>query len=288
MKAKVPLVAVLALLVSVSAISASALSQDTVTYLLDQYQQTKDEVLEMASYLMSLNSTVAGCKMALDSLNSTIEKADSLAEQAESYLNSSDFVKASVYALRALNTLTPAYMRLSKCISMNLTNVTANATMNRTSMMNRTRMVNATMNCTYGNPAAFAKRAEVLLERLERILERAKASGANTSELEAKIDQLMEEIKSINSTDPCEAMKLLTEIRSELTAIMSEYNSLGKAVRHGPSHLNHTAGEHGNPTNGSVRGTSTGRHSGEKHSDKGHHSGEGHRAGEGHRGGRKD
>ncbi len=282
MKMRFEVALALLLLVPASLLSTSALSQEAVSYLLGQYHQTREEILEMSFYLNQINSTAGVCGAALRSLNGTLERASELASQAEFYIKS-DLVKASVLALRALNTLTPLYLKLSKCISLTLTSAPIlNATVNRTT--NRTMTMNATVSCARGiSPYAFVKRAEVLLNRLERALKRAEAVGLNTSEFSYKISELMAEINSINSTNSCEMIRLINKIKEELNSLVEEYKSFHPHERHGhlnQTHLNQTTGyrshEHGHgKTTTSKAQTTTSRghggHSGGSHRDRGKH-----------------
>ncbi|GEM_PF-2950520 len=146
-----------ALLIGILAviIPVAATNQDVVQALIGVYTQAKEDLLGTMS---SIDASNPECANALQMVNETLSKADSLIESAETSMSVGNYRQAESLVIRAINMIGDAYQMLYKCGiaetgSIDMVNATVMGQLNRTQMllskvMNAVMRANATVNIT--------------------------------------------------------------------------------------------------------------------------------------------
>ena len=198
-----------ALLIGILAvvIPVAATSQDVVQTLIGVYNQAKEDLLGTAS---AVNSTNPECSNALQMINETLSKADSLIESAQTSMNVGNYRQAESLVLRAINMVGNAYQALYRCgvdeNSMNAINSTVIGQLNRTQMMlskvmSTVMRANSTVNVT--PVMEHLREAERLMKRVTLLLSQNKTDEAMDLmvKVEAKIRESYKAMERITERE---------------------------------------------------------------------------------------
>ena len=164
-----------ALLIGILAVvvPVAATSQDVVQALMGIYTQAKEDLLGTVS---SINTTNPECMNALQVVNETLSKADSLLESAQTSMSVGNYRQAESLVMRAINMIGDAYQNLYRCGITEAAegiNATAMGQLNRTRMllskvMDAVVRANATVNVT--PVMEHLREAERLMQRANSLL----------------------------------------------------------------------------------------------------------------------
>jgi len=213
--------AIAALVLSLSLVAAAAVPTEltlasgaggtTAEYLLDLYNATRARLLEIASMVEGAqvqvdvevnasfnlsaapsstnatsatgNYTHAACANLMSLVEASIARGDELASQARAALEAGDYRGAASLALRAINSLTPAFVHVTICLNWNL----------RSAGGGNQTQVNAT-SPSHVPPGLMAAvtRHELRLSRLMAAAQAAEDAGMNVSGVEDFLEQAEE------------------------------------------------------------------------------------------------
>ncbi len=194
-----------ALLIGILAVvvPVGATNQDVVQALIGIYTQAKDDLIGTASSL-SMDNTNPECASALQAVNKTLSKTDSLIKSAEASLSVGNYHQAESLVIRAINMIGGAYQILYTCgiaegSAAEAVNTTAMGQLNRTQMlllkvMNAVRKANTTVNVTL--VMEHLREAERLMQRINLLLMQNRTSEAVSLMVKVEI-QIREAYKAM-------------------------------------------------------------------------------------------
>ena len=155
----------------------------TAEYLLELYYDSRERLEGLLNTSESANVTSNVTSEACDQLSvviaSAIAAGDELAEQAQAALDAGNEKEAEVLALRAINSLTRAFVLATRCLGISELgeNKTAGPPLAPPGLM------------------AAILRHEVRLNRLRAVVDSAEAAGMNVSEARALLDQAEQKLQ---------------------------------------------------------------------------------------------
>ena len=156
----------------------------TAEYLLELYYNSRERLegllnlSESVNVTSSTNITGEACDQLSVVIASAIAAGDELAEQAQAALDAGDEKEAEVLALRAINSLTRAFVLATLCLGLS-------------------ELENATAAPPVVPPGLMAAilRHEARLNRLRAVVDSAEAAGMNVSEARSLLDQAAEKLQ---------------------------------------------------------------------------------------------
>ncbi len=209
-----------ALLIGILAvvIPVAATNQDVVQALIGVYTQAKEDLLGTVS---SISTTSPECSSALQAVNDTLSKADSLIESAENSMSVGNYRQAESLVMRAINMIGNAYRTLYKCEvaegeAADTINATAIGQLNRTQML-LSRVMKAVMRA---NSTVNVTPVMGHLREAERLMQQA-----NLLLMQNKTDEAMSLMMKVESKirEAYKAMEEITErVREHMKAKVPE------------------------------------------------------------------